>query len=328
MSEWYNDEKLTKYAPDAIINFIIGQRRIGKTFFYQKKAIEDFEKYGTQTLWLRNRKTEFEPPFIEDFLNGMRSINVGTDPGYIAKPTGLYLNGDLAIKFQSLSTFSNIRGNAYPNINMIVFDEFCPEDRRYTKNCHTGLMSITKTILSGKQDAKVYCLSNYISVANPYFVGFNIYPHEKFDVTNFKDKNVAIEVCRGYKCAIESDNPWNKVYSAGGYQAYGEANEDELWTLISKAPQSGYRFNYYVRCDGETYGFEVSNEMIWVHKCAPDKNNPGMTYGCTLQDCNNTVYPMSNEFKRQVKGWVDSNILRYADANTMFVILKIVYSDV
>ena len=323
---WYNDAKLTKYAPDAIVNFIIGQRRIGKTFFYQKKALERFELNGSQTLWLRNRKTEFEAPFVEDFLNGMSSIGMDTEE-YIAKPNGLYKNDELAIKFQSLSTFSNIRGNAYPDIDMIVFDEFCPEDRRYVKNCHTALMSITKTILSGKTDAKVYCLSNYISVANPYFVGYNIYPHEKFDVTNFKDKNVAIEVCRGYQCAIEEDNPWNKVYNAGGYQAYGEASEDELFTLISKAPTQSTRLRYYIRSDGEIYGFELSDNMIWVHKCNPAMNE-GIIYGRTLQDCNSLIYPMPNEFKRQIKQWTENNILRYADANTMFVILKIVYSEV
>lgn len=326
MSDWYNDDKLNKYAPDAIVNFIIGQRRIGKTFFFQKKALERFEHDGSQTLWLRNRKTEFDSPFVEDFLNGMTSIGVDTSE-YIAKPNGLYKNNELAIKFQSLSTFSNIRGNAYPDIDMIVFDEFCPEDRRYTKNCHTGLMSITKTILSGKTDAKVYCLSNYISVANPYFVGYNIYPHDKYDVTNFKDKNIAIEVCRGYKCAIESDNPWNKVYAAGGYQAYGEASEDELWTLISKAPVASSRLRYYIRADGETYGFEITSSMIWVHKCSPPSGE-GIIYGRTLQDCNNNVYPMAKEFRQQIKQWVDNNLLRYADANTMFVILKIVYSEV
>jgi len=30
---WYNIDKINKYAPDALINFIIGARRIGKTFF-------------------------------------------------------------------------------------------------------------------------------------------------------------------------------------------------------------------------------------------------------------------------------------------------------
>ena len=211
----YNIEKLNKYAPDALINFIIGERRIGKTFFFQKMAIENYENNGKQTLWLRNKKTEFDPPFSSDFMNGLNSINIGTKE-YKPKPHGLFELTDedeekLAIKFQSVSTFSNVRGNAYPDINLIVFDEFCPEDRRYPNNCHTGLLSLTKTILSGKEDAKVYCLSNYVSVANPYFVGFNIYPHEKFDVTNFKDKRVAIEVCRNYKCAIEEDNKWNAV---------------------------------------------------------------------------------------------------------------------
>ena len=126
-------------------------------------------------------------------MNGLISIGYDTST-FIPKPHGLYDGDDLMIKFQSVSTFSNIRGNAYPNINLVVFDEFCPEDRRYPHNAHTGLLSITKTILSGKEDAKVYCLSNYVSVANPYFVGFGIYPHEKYDVTNFKDKRVCILV--------------------------------------------------------------------------------------------------------------------------------------
>src|SRR5690606_3009910 len=115
---------------------------------------------------------------------------------------------------------------------------------------HIGLMSLTKTVLSGKRDAKCYCLSNFISAANPYWVGFQIYPDPKKDVTNFPDKGIAIEVCRGYRCAIEEDNPWNRVYRAGGYQDYASETEDSLWQLIAKVPKGGELHPYFVMRDG------------------------------------------------------------------------------
>ena len=322
---WYNTDKINKHAPDALINFIIGARRIGKTFHFQQKAIDNWLKNGKQTLWLRNKKTEFDSPFAEDFMNGLVSIGYDTS-NYIPKPHGLYDGDDLMIKFQSVSTFSNIRGNAYPNINLVVFDEFCPEDRRYPRNAHTGLLSITKTILSGKQDAKVYCLSNYVSVANPYFVGFGIYPHEKYDVTYFKDKKVCIEVCRGYRCDIEATNAWNDVYKAGSYGNYAEAKEDELWSLISPAPRNTIRHPYYIKSDGVVYAADYNDSVIYFHPCNPEKG--GIVMGRTLQDCNAEIGIIRKDMIDNLKMWNARNVIRYSDANTMFVILKIIYSEV
>ena len=179
MTDWYNTAKLDKYASDAMMYFIVGERRIGKTLHFQKKAFELFEETGLQTMWLRNKKVEFaDPSFIADFLNAPRKFG-WCDEENICFPDGVYTDKDKTeqiIKFQSISTFSNRRGNMTDNVGMIVFDEFMPEDRRYPKRAHIGLMSLTKTVLSGRKDAKCYCLSNFISAANPYWVGFQIYP--------------------------------------------------------------------------------------------------------------------------------------------------------
>jgi hypothetical protein len=327
--EWYNTKKLEKYAPDANLYFIVGARRIGKTLHFQKKSFELFKETGQQTMWIRNKKVEFaDPSFIADFLNAGRKFG-WIDDDWFTQPDGVYTGeGENVIKFQSISTFSNRRGNMTADVGQIVFDEFMPEDRRYPKRAHIGLMSLTKTVLSGKRDAKCYCLSNFISAANPYWVGFQIYPDPKKDVTNFPDKGIAIEVCRGYRCAIEEDNPWNRVYKAGGYQDYASETEDSLWQLISKVPKGGELHPYFVMRDGVVYGGTWYNGILYWHVYNNQVNKDHYIFATTVQEVGGRVTLMPPFFKRDLKEYMLHGMMRFQNANVMYAILNIIFETV
>lgn len=141
------------------------------------------------------------------------------------------------IKFLSVSTYSSRRGPGHPDVDLVIFDEFIPEDRKYTRGCLKGLMSLTKTILSGREGTRTICTSNFISLSNPYFAGLEIYPDRDTDVSVYHEKGVAVEKCRGYRCAIAQDGSWARVYSAAGYGDYADEDEDEMRTLVKAVPK-------------------------------------------------------------------------------------------
>lgn len=324
--EWYNTDKLERYAPDANIYFVVGARRIGKTLHFQKKAFELWDNDGLQTMWMRNKKVELcEPSFYNDFLNAPKTFGWCSDACY-SKDSGVFDgDGNQIIKFQSISTFSNRRGNMTADVGMIVFDEFMPEDRKYPKKAHTGLMSLTKTVLSGKPDAKCYCLSNFISAANPYFVGFGIYPKREYDVTYFRNKGLAIEVCRGYKIAIEPDNPWNRVYKAGNYQDYAEETEDSLFNLVCPTPRGGNMHNVFILSGGRIYGATLKDGLMHFHEAKPNTIN---IYASNLQETNDRIGLLPKFYAKYLKEWSEANILRFDSPNTMYAILSIMYDAV
>lgn len=328
MSEWYNTDKLERYAPDANLYFIVGKRRIGKTLHFQKKAFELWDKEGLQTMWIRNKKVEFQDPsFTRDFLNAPHKFG-WCDEDVICAPDGVYTDRTKKkqiIKFQSISTFSNRRGNMTDEVGMMVFDEFMPEDRKYPKKAAIGLMSLTKTVLSGREDSKCYCLSNFVSSANPYWAAFQIYPERKYDVTNFKDKGIAIEVCRGYREAIEENNPWNRVYKAGGYQDYASEAEDSLFNLIAKVPKGAQLRQQFIKSDGIIYGASYYKGLIYWHTAVP---NTKMVFAANLDEVSDKVNLIPRILKDQIKLGVENNIFRFQNPNVMYAILSIIFDTV
>ena len=326
MADWYNTDKLERYAKDAQMYFVAGERRIGKTLHFQRKAFELFDSDGLKTMWLRNKKIELaDPSFYNDFLNAPKAFGWCEADAY-AKEDGVYTKDHRqVIKFQSISTFSNRRGNMTNDVGMIVFDEFMPEDRRYPKKCHIGLLSLTKTVLSGRSDAKCYCLSNFISAANPYWVGFGIYPKREYDVTNFRDKGIAIEVCRGYRTAIEPANPWNKVYKAGGYQDYATETEDSLFNLVCPTPRGGKLYHIFILSGGRTYGATLKDGLMYFHEAKP---NTEYVFSANLQETSDRVALIPKFFAKYLKEWSEANILRFDTPNVMYAILSIMYNSV
>lgn len=326
--DWYNTKKLDEVAPDALINFVVGERRIGKTLHFQRRAFELWERTGQQTMWLRNKKVELEDPsFVADFLNAPKRFGWCGEE-FVTARDGVYTDrskSEQVIKFQSISTASNRRGNMTADVGLMVFDEFMPEDRKYPKKAHTMLLSLTKTVLSGNRDAKCYCLSNFISAANPYFVGFRIYPDKKRDITYYPDKLLAIEVCRGYRCAIEDDNPWNKVYAAGGYKDYASAEEDSLFMLISRVPRDVELLPYFIKSNGLIYAAGYKNGLLYWHEYrGPTK----WVFAANLQETSDKVSLIPRWFRKEIKLWSEDNIMRFATPNVMYAILSVIYDAV
>ena len=120
------------YVP--LIYWIIGARRIGKTDFFLQLACRLFLDHGVQTMWIRNKQVELsEPGFYNDFLNDAKHFGWCPEDWY-SDASGVWTaDKEQIIKWQSLSTFSNRRGAAHPDVYMMIYDEFIPESRDYPR---------------------------------------------------------------------------------------------------------------------------------------------------------------------------------------------------
>jgi len=328
---WYNGQKILPYFDDAMLMMIIGARRIGKTDLFLRLACDLWQRFNLKTMWVRNKLTELkEPSFFNDFLNDAKSL--GWCPNtWTVRPDGVHPDedkgSDAVIKFQSISTFSNRRGGAHPDVIMLVFDEMMPEDRRYPHMCAEGLLSITKTVFSGNTDARCFCLSNYVSAANPYFVKLRVYPAKDRDVTVFRDKAVLIERCRGYKCAILEDNPWNRVYKAAGVGNYADEEEDELIKLIKPPPKGAKPQPYLIQSDGLLYRGWEKNGLIYYAEYRGDTKDIHI-WTPNLKECSDRVKLIIPFMKKDIELNMQTGSLRFKNPNVMFVILNMVFETV
>lgn len=326
---WYSALKILPHYDETMIFWIIGARRIGKTDLYLRVSCLLWIVFQLRTMWIRNKMVELQDPaFMNDFLND--AIDKEWCPAdWTTVSDGVHVpdSDDPVIKFQSISTFSNRRGGAHPDVEMMLFDEFCPEDRKFPKMCAVGLVSLTKTVFSGKTTARLFCLSNFVSAGNPYFVKMRIYPSKGKDITAYPEKGMLIERCTGYRCAIDDNNPWNRVYRSAGIGNYASEEEDQLNNLISPIPKGCRPDPYVFLNDGLIYRGWNKNGMHYFSEYKGSLKDTAI-FTPNLKECSDTVNLIHLFMRRNIEEEMQMGRIRFKDPNTMFAILSMVFETV
>lgn len=324
---FYNFNRLMPYYPTCMLFFITGERRIGKTFFFTRVMCRLYIEYGYQTVWLRNRLIELQDPaFATSFLADMKKLGYCPEE-WDARSDGVYTakgdSGRLVCAFKSLSTFSNARGGAWPDVAMILLDEFQDEAGKFPKKACTGLLSLTKTIFSGR-DGRCFLLSNSISCMNPYYAHFRIWPEQPVSV--FEDKGICIEKCSGYyRRAIGRKNLWNRVYKAGvGYGDYADESQDDRMNLIASVPKGAEAVNWIVKANGNTYRAYTAKGRYYFKEF---KGNAGQCtiYVTSNADLDGRAVMINPRMVKALGEMFKSGGARFQDANTMFDMMTVVF---
>ena len=327
---WYNPRKWLQLYPETMVYWIIGERRIGKTDMFLQAACMLWLEHGLKTMWIRNKKEELRGSNVSTFLNDAK-LRGWCPESWTVDEHGVHETEDRDAKtiiyFSSISTFSNRRGGAHPDVVMMVFDEFCPEDRRYPKMAAEGLMSLTKTVFSGRTDARLFCLSNFTEATNPYFVRMRIFPGKGRDITVFPEKRMLIERCRGYRKAIEDGNPWADVYRGIGLENYASEDEDDLMKLICRMPKGLKPAPYVVRIDGINYRRWDGPKGVWWAEYKGSVQGT-VIFTPNLQECTDQVALIPKSFTQDINRCMEYGALRFTHHNVMFAVLNMAYSAV
>lgn len=310
------------YVP--LIYWIIGARRIGKTDFFLHLACRLFMDFGVQTMWIRNKQVELsEPGFYNDFLNDAKHFGWCPEDWY-SDSSGVWTEDkQQVIKWQSLSTFSNRRGAAHPDVYMMIYDEFIPESRDYPRRPLTALMSLTKSVFAGKREARLFCLSNFVSLTNPFFAGLRIYPEG--EITHYPEKGMLIEKCRGYRCSIEHDNPWQNVYKAAKYGDYQDETEDKLIELVKKLPKKAKSLNYALVIKGEYYApFHNGKYVHWAH--VQQLPYGTLLFATEITEVSDRIPLLPDLLKKNIEICVKNDAIRFDSPNTLYTIMSLIYN--
>lgn len=328
---WWSAMKILPHFEEALIFWVIGARRIGKTDYELRLACEIYRRFGLKTLWCRNKDVELQDKrFSESFLADAKRF--GWCPSeWVAKLDGVYTSrdkdkGDKVIDFQAISTFGNRRGGAHPRTILIVLDEFMPEDRRYPPMPAIGLMSLTKTVLAGNRNARVLCTSNFTEGSNPYFVQYQIYPDADKDITLCQGRNL-IERARGYRTALQSDNPWAENYRRGGYAEYASEQEDPTVKLIKPIPRGATPGPWILQHNGVRYRYHVKGSMIyWDRMMGAEKGT--VIYTDSLKETDDKVTLIPSWLVKQLRGQYEYGAMRFKTPNVLFGVMSVLYETI
>ena len=191
--------KLTPYI------FMTGGRGIGKTYGLLEYLYIIKDKF----MYIRRKNNQYEIVSKPDthpykkYCIDHPGTNITTAP--ICKGcTGLYnaeyddekeryIPIDEPFAYMSaLTTFANVRGMDFSDVEVVVYDEFIPEKvEKKIKGEAEALLNLIETIqrnreLEGRPPLKVICISNANDICNPYFIELDLVKYAEQMAKNHK----------------------------------------------------------------------------------------------------------------------------------------------
>lgn len=168
---------------NAVYNFIIGARGLGKTYGAKKKAISDYIRRKDQFIYLRRYSTELKSALPTLFADIHHEF-----PGHEFRVNGseLHIKRPGEKKWEiigygvALSKAQQKKSVAYPNVKTIIFDEFIIEKGavHYLPEEAKAFNDFYSTVDRWKDKTRVLFLANSVSIMNPYFIEYDIRPKE------------------------------------------------------------------------------------------------------------------------------------------------------
>lgn len=184
---WYNPDKLLSY--NAVFNFIVGGRGIGKTWRFKYNAVRAGVRTDEQFIYLRRYKNELthsKGTFFNDIghkfpnhdfrVNGNEAqcahVKTRKDKKREWKTIGYFI---------ALSTAQAIKSVSYLKVTRIIFDEFIVEkgNIRYLPGEDGAMLNFFNTVDRYQDKTRVFFLANSVSIMNPYFMAYDIKPEEE-----------------------------------------------------------------------------------------------------------------------------------------------------
>jgi len=312
-NKWYDKGQLLSY--NAFFNMLIGNRGGGKTYGFKTWAIDDYLKSGKQFVWLRRFGTEIEEmrkTFFDDIAQKY--------PAYKFEIKGSKKSGKILIDnkvagfYFALTTSSIAKSSSYPKVDKIIFDEFLiiGNTYRYLNDEVVLLLELIETIFRDRENDPeaikprgIYLLGNNVTLANPYFLYFNIKPYNKRFYIDKTRGLVVEQYCNEVFVNIKKASAIGKLTAGTTYAEYSIENKSYLDNdkFIAKKP-SNATFNCAIDYKGKTYGFWLdykNGDMYVNNQYDPDSINH---YSLTKDDHNINTFLIKNLNNTYIKNIV------------------------
>ena len=173
---WLNLHKILSYG--SLLNFVIAERGVGKTFSSKDYIITHYKSKNKQTVYVRRYNRELQETLKKGNENIFFDQIKWKYPNDNLNNTSevLLCNNEVCGYAVPLSTSNILKSVSFEKVDTIIFDEFIIDKGcyHYLQNEVTMFMELIETIARMKPNIKVILLGNAISITNPYFVELNL----------------------------------------------------------------------------------------------------------------------------------------------------------
>ena len=289
-------------ATGAQYRMVIGERSNGKTYGALLKIVENYIINKKQGAYLRRYREDFtgkrgqalfasivKDGHIERLTNGeFNSVAYWAGAWYLQYQDGyqkaLRDKTPMCYGF-SINTMEHDKSSSYPDVNLIVFDEFLSRTF-YLQNEFVLFMNVCSTIIRHKEDVVIYMLGNTVSKYSPYFNEMGItrikeMKQGEIDVYKMGQTNlkVAIEYAPELSEDLKStqdyfafDNPALDMITNGGWEL------DLYPHMTYKVLPKNIKFIYFIEFDDELLQCEIIKDenglYTFIHRKTTEIKSP------------------------------------------------------
>jgi hypothetical protein len=289
-SLYYDPNKLLSY--NRILNCCIGARGIGKSYGFKKHVVNRFLKHGKQFIYLRRYKGELTK--LPQFFNDIKNEFPNTE--FKVKGRQLFINGKQAGWGIPLSAWQSEKSNAYPDVETILFDEFIREkdNSGYLPNEVPALLNFLDTVFRDRENVRCVCLSNAVTIVNPYMIYFGIIPDIKKRFNAYESIVIEIPDSKDFS-ASRRQTKFGKLIDG---TEYGEMALDNTFTndsqvFIDKRSKNS-RFICSVVYNGMTFGIWVDSDIGLMYLSTEYDPSSKLVFAMTTEDLDENTMLMSN----------------------------------
>ena len=273
-SIWYNPNRIISF--NAILNLIIGERGVGKSYNFKTFAVNRFLNKNKQFCYIRRYETDLDESignsndnkFFEqikkEFPNSTFKISKSK------KVRKLYIDNKICGYAMPLSSADSLKSSSYENVDIIIYDEFMLKEgstQHYLKNEPEIILDLIETI-GRLRDIRVFCLGNAISSTCPLMSYFNLTLPYNTDIKTFKNGTIAVEYIKNEKYReVKKASRFGQLIEGTKYSKYAIDNEfltDSKSFIKKKTKEAKFYFIIYV--NGRAYGIwrDYKNQYIYI----------------------------------------------------------------
>ena len=296
-SIYYNYDRIISY--DALLNILIGERGVGKTYGASKLVVKDFIKRGRQFVYLRRYKTELSKS-SKKFFSELIKNNEFPEHQLEVKGSTFLIDEQIAGYSMTLSTAQQLKGTNFTGVRYIIFDEFLIEEGQghYLKNEVLSFLGLIESV-ARMHDIKVFMLANAVSEINPYFLFFDLTLPYNNDIKLFKDNLILLQYMRNeaYREA-KKQTKFGKLIAGTDYEDYAVNNkfyDDNKNFIEKKSGKAKFSFSFIYK--GNTLGIwiDYDNGKMYVSN---DYIDNGLCFATTTEDHspNTMLYSIAKKY--------------------------------
>lgn len=280
---FYNYDRVISY--NAFLNFLIGERGVGKTFGASEFVTRQFIKKGYEFVYLRRYKTDLEKG-KKKFFKALINEEKFPDHKLSVSSNEFLVDDKVAGYSMTLSTAHQFKSSNFPKVKYIIFDEFLIEDGQshYLKNEVNIFLGLIESV-ARMNDVKIFCIGNATSDINPYFLFFDLSIPYNNDIKLYKNGLILLQYMdnKVYREA-KKKTKFGQLVEGTDYEDYAinnKFNNDNKDFIEKKSGQAKFSFSFIYK--GNQYGIwiDYNNGKMYISN---DYINNGLVFATTTND--------------------------------------------